>query len=165
MEDKSKHIKMIILDIDGTLTDGTIYINNNGVESKGFNAKDGLAIVEARKQGIPSAIITGRESTVVEIRARELGITEVHQGVENKLGKIREIAKKYNLEKYNFAYIGDDVNDLPALKKVGFRGTPYDGVQEVKEVADFISSCKGGHGAVREFIEYILKSQGIWNYN
>ncbi len=162
MEEKAKKIKMIILDVDGTLTDGSINIDNNGIESKSFNVKDGFAIVSAKKLGINFAIITGRNSKVVEKRAEELGITDIYQGIENKAEKIEEIKLKYNLKKENIAYIGDDINDLPGLMKAELKGTPYDGVQEVKKIADFISTSKGGEGAVREFVEYILRVQKLW---
>ncbi|OQY10549.1 MAG: 3-deoxy-D-manno-octulosonate 8-phosphate phosphatase [Fusobacteriia bacterium 4572_132] len=162
MEEKAIKIKMIILDVDGTLTDGSIHIDNNGIETKSFNVKDGFAIVSAKKMGINFAIITGRSSKVVAKRAEELGIIEIHQGIKNKAKEIEKIKEKYSLKKENIAYIGDDINDLPGLRKAGLKGTPYDGVQEVKKIADFISTAKGGEGAVREFVEYILRVQKLW---
>ncbi|BDU49616.1 KdsC family phosphatase [Haliovirga abyssi] len=158
----TENIKLIVLDVDGTLTNGTIYIGNSGEELKGFNVKDGFAIVKAQKVGYKFAIITGRKSVIVEKRAKELSINEIHQGIENKRDKLKEVLDKYNMNMKNVAYIGDDINDLPAMKDVGLVGVPYDGAQEVKKISDFISSKKGGQGAVREFIEYILRNNGDW---
>jgi len=163
LKNNTKEIKLIILDVDGTLTDGSIYIDNNGLESKAFNVKDGLAIVEAERLGMLFAIITGRDSKIVQMRAEELKIKEIHQAVKNKLSKLDELAGKYNLSYDEIAYMGDDINDLPIINKVGLSGAPKDSVQEIKETADLISSSCGGKGAVREFIEYILKKNGQWN--
>lgn len=163
LKEKAEKIKLIILDVDGTLTDGNIYLDNNGNEMKAFNVKDGFAIAQAIKHGIIFVIVTGRSSELVVNRARELKITEVHQGIKNKTKKINEILEKYDILNEELAYIGDDINDFPAMKLAGFKGVPFDGVQELKEIADFISSACGGKGAVREFVETILRAKGIWN--
>lgn len=161
MENIVKNIKLIVLDVDGTLTDGNIYIDNNGIETKAFNVKDGFAIVNARKMGINFAIITGRTSLVVEKRARELGIKDLYQGIHNKIEKLDELLIKYNIDYSQCAYMGDDINDISAMEKVAFVGVPADGVEVVKSYAHFISNKNGGKGAVREFIDYILKNQGL----
>ncbi len=162
MKTKAKKVKMIIFDIDGTLTDGKIIIDNNGNESKQFNVKDGFAIANSITNGIICVIITGRESEVVKIRAKELKIEEVYQGIKDKSVKIREVAEKYTIKLEEIAYFGDDINDLPAFLIAGFKGCTADGAEELKEKADFISKRNGGDGAAREFVEFILREKGIW---
>lgn len=162
MLEKVKKIKMIVFDVDGTLTDGSIIIESSGNESKKFNVKDGFAIAQAVASGIICVIITGRESEVVKIRAAELKISEVHQGIKDKSVKIKEVALKYGVSLEEIAYFGDDINDFPAFLISGFKGTTADGAEELKERADFVSKRKGGDGAAREFVELILKSKGIW---
>ena len=155
-------IKLVLLDVDGTLTDGGIYRGNNGEELKRFNVKDGYAIVNAQKLGIEFGIITGRKSELVEIRAKELKIKYLYQGISEKTVILEEIMKKDGLSKEEIAYMGDDLNDLLIMKQVGLSGTPKDAVDEVIKVADFVSKRNGGSGAVREFIEHILKKDGKW---
>ena len=155
-------IKLVLLDVDGTLTDGGIYRGNNGEELKRFNVKDGYAIVNAQKLGIEFGIITGRKSELVEIRAKELKIKYLYQGISEKTVILEEIIKKDSLSKEEIAYMGDDLNDLLIMKQVGSSGTPKDAVDEVIQVADFVSKKNGGSGAVREFIEHILKKDGKW---
>ena len=155
-------IKLVLLDVDGTLTDGGIYRGNNGEELKRFNVKDGYAIVNAQKLGIEFGIITGRKSELVEIRAKELKIKYLYQGISEKTVVLEEIIKKDGLLKEEIAYMGDDLNDLLIMKQVGLSGTPKDAVDEVIQVADFVSKKNGGSGAVREFIEHILKKDGKW---
>lgn len=155
-------IKLVLLDVDGTLTDGGIYRGNNEEELKRFNVKDGYAIVNAQKLGIEFGIITGRKSELVEIRAKELKIKYLYQGISEKTVILEEIIKKDSLSKEEIAYMGDDLNDLLIMKQVGLSGTPKDAVDEVIQVADFVSKKNGGSGAVREFIEHILKKDGKW---
>ncbi len=155
-------IKLVLLDVDGTLTDGGIYRGNNGEELKRFNVKDGYAIVNAQKLGIEFGIITGRKSELVEIRAKELKIKYLYQGISEKTVILEEIMKKDGLSKEEIAYMGDDLNDFLIMKQVGLSGTPKDAVDEVIQVADFVSKRNGGSGAVREFIEHILKKDGKW---
>lgn len=155
-------IKLIVLDVDGTLTDGKLYISNSGEEMKAFNVKDGLAITKALSLGKEVAIITGKTSNIVSLRAKELGIKEVHQGIKNKIVVLDEILKKYNITYENVAYMGDDLIDLEVMKKSKLSGAPKDSVTEILEIADFISTKNGGDGAVREFIEYILKEENLW---
>lgn len=151
--------KYLILDVDGTLTDGKIYIGQNGEVMKAFNIKDGIGIHDILiPAGIIPVIITGRSSDIVLNRCKELGITEVYQGVKNKIEKLTEITKDLK----SVAYIGDDINDLPCMKSVkeagGIIGCPADAVQKVKEISDYICKNEGGDGAVREFIEWIIAS-------
>jgi len=163
MKPNLKEIKIIILDVDGTLTDGKISYDNNGVEAKSFNVKDGMAISQAIKYGINIAIITGRNSKIVEKRASELGISDIYQGVENKIETLDKLLKRYNYNYKNVAYMGDDINDIPPMMRASYVGITADAVSDIEEFAHFKSKYNGGNGAVREFIEVILKAKGIWS--
>lgn len=150
-------IKYLVMDVDGTLTDGKIYMSNSGEMCKAFNIKDGCGIHDlAIPAGIIPVIITGRKSDIVLNRCRELGITEVYQGVGNKIKKLTEIANDRSV----VAYIGDDINDLACMESVkatgGVVGCPADAAKMVLEIADFVAPNNGGDGAVRDFIEWIL---------
>lgn len=155
-------IKLVLLDVDGTLTDGGIYRGNNGEELKRFNVKDGYAIVNAQKLGIEFGIITGRKSELVEIRSNELKIKYLYQGISEKTVILKEIMQKTGLKKEEIAYMGDDLNDILIMKQSGLTGAPKDATDEVIQIADFVSEKNGGSGAVREFVEYILKKDGKW---
>ena len=155
-------IKLVLLDVDGTLTDGGIYRGNNGEELKRFNVKDGYVIVNAQKLGVEFGIITGRKSELVEIRAKELKIKYLYQEISEKTVILEEIMKKTGLRKEEIAYMGDDLNDVLIMKQVGLSGAPKDAVNEVIQIADFISEKNGGSGAVREFVEHRLKKDGKW---
>ena len=155
-------IKLVLLDVDGTLTDGGIYRGNNGEELKRFNVKDGYAIVNAQKLGIEFGIITGRKSELVEIRSNELKIKYLYQGISEKTVILKEIMQKTGLKKEEIAYMGDDLNDILIMKQSGLIGAPKDAANEVVQIADFVSEKNGGSGAVREFVEYILKKDGKW---
>lgn len=150
-------IKYLIMDVDGTLTDGKIYMGNDGEVMKAFSAKDGCGIHDILiPSGIDPIIITGRCSKIIENRCEEIGIKRIYQGVSNKKEVLLSISS--NLSKV--AYIGDDINDLPCMELVkesgGIVGCPNDAVNDVKALADFISNRNGGYGAVREFIEWLL---------
>ena len=155
-------IKLVLLDVDGTLTDGGIYRGNNGEELKRFNVKDGYAIVNAQKLGIEFGIITGRKSELVEIRSNELKIKYLYQGISEKTVILEEIMQKTGLKKGEIAYMGDDLNDILIMKQSGLTGAPKDAADEVIQIVDFVSEKNGGSGAVREFVEYILKKDGKW---
>ena len=152
--------KYLIMDVDGTLTDGKIYMSNTGELMKAFNIKDGAGIHDILiPAGITPVIITGRTSDIVLNRCRELGITEVHQGVSNKIEKLITVIG--GEDKLNtVAYIGDDINDLSCMKPVkeagGLVGCPADAVEKVKEMADYVAVRNGGDGAVRDFIEWLV---------
>lgn len=144
------------MDVDGTLTDGKIYMGKNGEVMKAFNIKDGYAIAHILpKMEIIPVIITGRTSKIVENRAKELGITELYQGIDNKLGVMLDVIRKYKCTKENVAYIGDDLPDIQCMKKCAMAGCPADAVQEVKEICQYICKTNAGNGAVREFIDNI----------
>lgn len=149
-------IKILIMDVDGTLTDGKIYISDQGEIMKAFNVKDGLGITKLHSNDIIPVIITGRNSEIVAIRAKELNIIDVHQGEHNKAEKMKQVIKKYKYKFDEVAYIGDDENDLECMNLCNFRGCPADAVDAVKSIATYICESKGGDGAVREFIEYLL---------
>lgn len=162
-ESLRKNIKIIILDVDGTLTDGKIYMGKDGELFKAFDIKDGCAIHDIMpKNNIVPIIMTARKSEIVINRCKELGITEYYQGVRNKLEKLKEIAVANNLAEDNgiykqIAYVGDDIIDLECMKHCGLVACPADAVAQVKEISDFISERNGGNGAVREFVEALVK--------
>jgi 3-deoxy-D-manno-octulosonate 8-phosphate phosphatase (KDO 8-P phosphatase) len=150
-------IKLIVLDVDGCLTDGGLIYTSNGEEAKVFNVKDGLGISSWIKLGNHAAIITGKTSPMVKKRALELGITHFFQGVKDKDRVISNIISELDLKKHEVAAIGDDLNDYNMLKLVGRSFTPNDGMDEIKNIVDTVLSRKGGDGAVREMIDTILK--------
>lgn len=152
-----KNIKYLVMDVDGTLTDGKIYMGNDGEMLKAFNIKDGYGIHDiAIPKGIVPVIITGRYSKILENRCKELGIDIFFQGVSNKIEKLEELTQDFDI----VAYIGDDLNDLPCMLAVknagGIIGSPQNAVNKVKEISDFVSSHNGGDGAVRDFIEWLI---------
>lgn len=152
-----KRIKLLFMDVDGTLTDGKIYMGENGEVMKAFDIKDGYGINELLpKYGIIPVIITGRTSRIVENRAKELHIYELYQGKHDKLETMQEVMKKYNSIKEEVAYIGDDVLDICCMENSGIKGCPADAVKEVKEISDYICIEQAGHGAVREFIQFLI---------
>ena len=148
-------IKMLVLDVDGTLTDGRIYIGPNGETMKAFDVKDGYGIVHLKKYGIIPVIITGRNSAIVENRMRELQIEECYQGVDNKLKKLKEVAQKYRIRPEEIAYIGDDLNDLQCICFSGVSGCPGDALPEIRSRVKYVCKSDGGRGAVREFIDFL----------
>lgn len=155
-----KNIKYIVMDVDGTLTDGKIYMGNDGEIMKAFNIKDGCGIHDiAIPAGIVPVIITGRSSKILENRCKELGIENLYQGIRNKIEKLLTITTDFS----TVAYIGDDINDLSCMEPVktagGLVGCPADAVKKVVDIADFVSTRNGGNGAVREFIEWVLEGK------
>lgn len=155
-------IELIVLDVDGTLTDGKITYLNNGEETKSFDVRDGLSIaVWTKSFGKKAAIITGRNSSIVEKRAKELNITYLYQGIKNKQEILEEILKKEGLSWSQVAAIGDDLNDYNMLKKVGLSFTPSNGTHYLKDFVHVVCKNKGGEGAVREMLEYIFKEDGL----
>lgn len=153
---KMEKIQVLIIDVDGTLTDGKVYMGLNGELMKAFNIKDGYAIVHFLPLlNIEPIIITGRSSDILISRCKELKITEVYQGVNNKINKLKEICEQKNITLNQVAYIGDDANDLECMMLCGLKACPCDAIPEVISICDFVSTKKGGDGAVREFIDYI----------
>ena len=163
MNDKLKHIRLLLLDVDGVMTDGSIIYDGSGLETKCFNVRDGHGIKMLQRHGIEVGIITGRTSIVVDIRAKELGINLVYQGALKKLESYNDVKEKTGLDDSQIAYMGDDVIDVPVLRRVGFAAVPLDGLPEVRAVAHYVSACGGGRGAVREVCDMILKGRGMWD--
>ncbi len=157
---KARKIKLLLLDVDGVMTDGRIILDNQGNELKAFHVRDGHGIKLAQKAGIIVGIITGRSSEVVNVRARELGITEVHQGAHEKETTYETIISKYGIKDDEAAFIGDDIVDVPVLQRVGLAATVADADPSVKPHVHMVTKAAGGRGAVREVISIILKSQG-----
>lgn len=153
-------IKALVLDVDGVLTDGSLTFDENGVEYKTFNAKDGQGIVMLNKTGFVTAIITARENGTVRHRFKNLGMTKLYEGSKNKIASLKEFMAEFDIKAEEIAYMGDDLPDICVLKTVGLSGCPFDAVDEVKSCVKFVSSKNGGRGAVREFCDLILKSTG-----
>ena len=151
-------IRLLAMDVDGTLTNGKIYLGEKGEMMKAFNVKDGYAIHALLPDyGITPVIITGRKSAIVDIRAQELGVDLVFQDIKNKLALVKQLAAEREITLDEIAFIGDDTNDLESIKACGCSGCPNDASPEIRACSEFVSSKNGGTGAVREFIEYIIK--------
>ena len=163
MEERCRKIRLLLLDVDGVMTDGRIVYDNNGVETKAFDVKDGHGLKLLQRAGVKVGIITGRESKIVEHRARELGIGIVHQGAKEKIVPYRRILQENGLNDEAVAYAGDDLVDLPVLRRVGLALTVADAVEEVKTHVHYVTRACGGRGAVREICELILKNSQRWN--
>jgi 3-deoxy-D-manno-octulosonate 8-phosphate phosphatase (KDO 8-P phosphatase) len=155
-------IRMLVLDVDGVLTDGRIIIDDRGVEQKQFDVRDGTGVKYWRRAGFASAIITGRQSEVVVRRAAELGITDVRQGALNKLAAYEALLAECGLTDAEVAAIGDDLPDLPILRRAAFSAAVADAVPEVRRAALYVTAQPGGRGAVREVIEKLLRLKGVW---
>jgi 3-deoxy-D-manno-octulosonate 8-phosphate phosphatase (KDO 8-P phosphatase) len=170
MEKKSKkkidsiarNIKMLILDVDGVLTDGSIILDNRGNEYKSFHVRDGHGIKMLMKAGVDVAIITGRDSKVVKRRADELGIREVFQKCHDKVSAYHDLLRRYTLEEGEVAYVGDDIVDGPVMSRVGLPITVADADRRIKKYALYITKQRGGRGAVREVTDFILGAKGLW---
>lgn len=159
---RMKDIRLLLLDVDGVMTDGVIAYDNNGVETKHFHVRDGHGLKLLQRAGIEVGIITGRESALVEKRAAELGISRVFQGVKNKLEPYEQILTQSDFKDHQVAYVGDDLIDLPVLRRVGFAVAVADAASELRPYVDYITSASGGQGAVREVCDLILKQSGKW---
>ncbi len=155
----AKKIKCVAFDVDGVMTDGSLTFLEDGREVKTFNAKDGQGVCMLNDAGLKTAIITARENGTVRVRAKILNITRLYEGQKNKLAALKNMADEFNLKYDEIAYMGDDLPDLCILNEVGLSACPNDAVNEVKEVAKFISTKNGGRGAVREFCDFILREQ------
>jgi len=161
-EEKASKVRLLILDVDGVLTDGRIVIDDKGVESKSFNERDGHGLRLLMRTDIQVALLSGRESEATRHRARELGISTVYLNVHDKIDVYRTVLEEHGLEDAHVGYVGDDWVDLPILKRAGFSAVVADSVSELKAFADHVTEKKGGRGAVREVIELILRAQGKW---
>ncbi len=159
LKEKASKIRLLVFDVDGVMTDGSITYDENGIEYKTFNAKDGHGLAKMIKSGFMTAVITGRRNGTVDRRAEDLRFTEVYQGVKNKLPILEAIMQKYELDYSQVSYMGDDEPDIPILEKVAIAACPADAVDRVKEVCNFISSKNGGKGAVRELCDLVFDSK------
>lgn len=162
---QAEPILLVLSDVDGVLTDGSIVIDNAGIESKTFHVRDGMAIKLWQRSGFEFGLLTARHSQIVKLRAAELGISIVRQGFEEKLPIAREIFQQLDLEPSQVCYIGDDLPDLPVLSVVGLPVAVADAAQEVKDAARWITKSPGGRGAVRELVERLLKAKGCWEHS
>lgn len=156
-------IELLVVDVDGVLTDGAIVIDDHGVESKNFHVRDGMAYFLWHRAGKVSAILSGRRAQVVDRRAAELKIGHVAQGLSQKEQTFCDLLEKIGLEPRQACFVGDDLVDLPVLRSVGLAACPADAVREVLESVHLVTNAPGGRGAVREVVEVILKAQGLWH--
>jgi 3-deoxy-D-manno-octulosonate 8-phosphate phosphatase (KDO 8-P phosphatase) len=163
VQERAARIKLLLMDCDGVLTDGRIWLFENGEEQKGFHTRDGLGIYLLHRAGLRSGIISGRKSSAVETRARTLGMSFVVQGHENKLHAFADVLAQAGLANAEVAYIGDDLNDIPLMLQSGLGVAVADAAFETREHAHYVTTAPGGFGAVREVIELVLKSQGRWD--
>jgi 3-deoxy-D-manno-octulosonate 8-phosphate phosphatase (KDO 8-P phosphatase) len=162
IEERAARIRLILFDVDGVLTDGTLLLHADGSESKVFDIKDGTGIVWAQRLGLTVGFLSARSSAATAQRAAQLGITLVHQGVASKLETYEQIADSLMLDEDEVAYMGDDILDLPVLSRVGLAAAPADAAADVRSRVHWVAQAKGGAGAARELIELILRAQGRW---
>lgn len=162
LDQRCQEIELLVTDVDGVLTDGGIILNNEGVESKNFHIRDGLGFKLWRQAGFRGGIITGRNSQVVRLRAQEMGLDIVRQGIDDKLTVAEELLKQLGLSPQQLAYVGDDLVDLPVIRMAGLGIAVADAAEEVRSAADYVTKARGGQGAVREVVELILKSKKVW---
>jgi len=155
-------IRLLVLDVDGVLTDGGLYYGPSGEGMKRFHVQDGLAMVEARRAGLALAVVSARVSAPVTRRLEELGVTEIHQGAPDKKAAVEELMTRLGLERTQVAVMGDDLNDLPPMRRAGLALAPRNAVREVREAAHWVSRRPGGAGAVREALELLLRSRKAW---
>jgi 3-deoxy-D-manno-octulosonate 8-phosphate phosphatase (KDO 8-P phosphatase) len=163
IQDRASRIKLLLMDCDGVLTDGRIWLFDNGEEQKGFHTRDGLGLELWHRAGLTSGIISGRKSSAVERRAQALGMSFVRQGVTEKVQAFREIVDQAGVADEEVAFIGDDLNDIPLMIRSGLGVAVADAAPETREHAQYVTNVPGGQGAVREVIELILKAQGRWD--
>ena len=162
LHEKASRIRLLLFDVDGVLTNGVVLMHADGSESKGFHIRDGAAIVWAQRAGIPVGLLSARTSGATTHRAAQLAVRIVAQGVKSKLASYDEILREAALGDAAVAYMGDDLLDLPVISRVGLSGAPADAAPEVRQRVDWVSQSGGGHGAVREFIELVLRAQDRW---
>ena len=161
--EKAKDVKLVILDVDGVMTDGRIVIDDNGLEQRNFDIKDGLGVVALQMSGVEVAIITSKKSGSVRHRAEELKIKRFHEGIRKKTEPYEQMLAEMGIGDAQVAYVGDDLVDLSMMKRVGLPIAVADAVDEVREAAAYVTRAPGGRGAVREAAEMILKAQGKWD--
>ena len=163
LDTRARAIRLVLLDVDGVLTDGTLIFHGDGTESKLFHIRDGAAMVWAAQSGLAVGLLSARSSAATAQRAAQLGIRIVSQGVANKAGEFQRLAAEHGVEESAVAYMGDDLLDLPVFERAGLAGAPADAAPEVRSRAHWVAMSAGGRGAVREFLELILRAQGRWD--
>ena len=163
IERRAARIKLLLMDCDGVLTDGRLWLLEDGDEHKSFNSQDGLGLSLLHRAGLKSGIISGRSSQAVKRRAGELGVEFVRQGDPHKIEAFEEVLRQADVGENEVAFVGDDLTDIPIMRRAEFAIAVADAVEETRSVAHYVTRAKGGHGAVREVIELILKSQGRWH--
>ncbi len=156
-----KRLRLFATDVDGVMTDGGLYYSNSGEQAKKFNAWDGLGVALLRQAGLVTAVVTLDDTHLVPMRAAKLGIMEVHQGVADKLAVLNALSAKYGIGLEEIAYMGDDLNDIPALRAVGFSASPANGRAPVRDAVHYVCAARGGEGAVREVADLILAARGV----
>jgi 3-deoxy-D-manno-octulosonate 8-phosphate phosphatase (KDO 8-P phosphatase) len=159
---RASRVRLLVLDVDGVLTDGGLFVSASGEETKRFHVHDGLAMVAARKAGLTIAVLSSRASAAVTRRMAELGVSEVHQGVADKAGALDALRERLGLAASAVAMMGDDLSDLPAMARAGLALAPANAVPEVKRAAHWVARRRGGDGAVREAVEMLLKARRAW---
>ena len=162
VEAKAAHIRLLLFDVDGVLTDGRVLLHDDGTESKQFHIRDGTAIVWAHRAGLLTGLLSARTSPATVQRAAQLSMSIVTQGVTVKLDAYDQVLREHRLTDAQVAYMGDDLLDLPVLARVGLSAAPADAVPDVRARVDWLSQAPGGHGAVRELIELVLRAQRAW---
>ena len=163
IERRAQRVRLVMLDVDGVLTDGVLVVHADGSESKNFHIRDGAAMVWAAQNGIAVGLLSARRSAATAQRAAQLGIRIIAQGISSKADEFTRIAAEQGVEEDAVAYMGDDLLDLPVIARAGLSGAPADAAAEVRARVNWISSVAGGRGAVREFLEMILRAQGRWD--
>jgi 3-deoxy-D-manno-octulosonate 8-phosphate phosphatase (KDO 8-P phosphatase) len=162
LEARARNVRLLLLDVDGVLTDGTVAVSSTGEEFKAFSIRDGAAMVWAQRLGLEIGLLSGRPSEATTRRAAELGISLVQQGVDDKRAAFLKIVTARGLKDDHVAYMGDDLIDLPVLRRAGLSAAPRDACEDVRQRVHYVTTAYAGHGAVREFIELILRGRGRW---
>ena len=161
--DRARQVRLVLLDSDGVLTDGRIIVTSDGAEARSFDVRDGHGIRMGQAAGLSFGVISGRESRALTARAEELGFEEIHQGVHDKLGLVRELVAGRGLEPRAVCFVGDDLIDIAAMRYCGLAVAPADAIEEVRDVAQLVTEREGGRGAVREVIDMLLRASGSWD--
>ena len=161
--ERARRIKLLLMDCDGVLTDGRLWLTPDGDEQKAFHTRDGQGISLIQRAGLHTGIITGRTSSAVERRAHDLKMSYVRQDAKDKIKALEEIVAEAGVTAADCAYIGDDLADMPVMRQVSLAVAVADAAEDTKQVAHYVTACRGGHGAVREVIDLILKAQGRWD--
>jgi 3-deoxy-D-manno-octulosonate 8-phosphate phosphatase (KDO 8-P phosphatase) len=160
--ERARKVRVVLLDVDGVLTDGRLYMTSDGTEGRAFHVRDGHGIVMARRAGLTFGILSGRTSKVVSDRAAELGIEEVHQGVADKAARFGEILERLRLSPDEVCFVGDDIVDVPVLRRAGLAVAPADADDSALAASHVATTARGGAGVVREVVDLLLRAQGSW---